>query len=341
VRTKLKILLLVLITVIVVCGVGAAKMFGLRAFIGPRARPLTNRTFERTPARQARGEYLVNAMLACGHCHSPRDWSQHDPPVPAGKMLSGSILQEAGLPGLVVAPNLTPDPETGTGTWTDDMLARSIREGIGHDGRGLFSMMPYWLFKGLSDEDLASVVVYLRSLAPVRNPLPRTRIIFPVNYIMLNEPQPITGQVSQPDISTPVSRGRYLVGLIGCGGCHNSEDNHHKSLPGMAFGGGQMFEGPWGRVASANLTPDASGIPYYDEAMFIRTIRTGYVGARELNPVMPWWSFRYMTDQDLAAIFAYLKTLNPVSHHVDNSLPPTLCPIDGAMHGGGDHNRKQ
>jgi cytochrome c553 len=339
-KTWVKILLAVLILLVVVAAVGAVKVLGPRAFLGPRTRPLTGRTFERTPARRQRGEYLVNAMLACGHCHSPHDWSQHDPPVPAEKKLSGSILQEAGLPGLVVAPNLTPDPETGAGTWTDDLLARSIREGIGHDGRALF-LMPYKIYSKLSDEDVASVVVYLRSLPPARNQLPKTELIVPVKYIVRNGPEPITSPVPEPDLSSPLKRGKYLVGVIGCGGCHTPSDSHHNAIEAASFGGGEIFEGPWGRVASANLTPDASGIPYYDEAMFIRTIRTGYVGARELNPVMPWWAFRYMTDQDLAAIFAYLKTVKPVSHHVDNSLPPTLCPIDGAMHGSGDKNRKQ
>jgi mono/diheme cytochrome c family protein len=340
-KSWLKILLIALILIIVVAGVGAVKLFGPRAFLGPRARPLTNRTFERTPARLQRGAYLVTGMLACVDCHSPHDWSKHDAPVPPGKMLSGSVLPEAGLPGIVVAPNLTSDPETGAGNWTDDMLARAIREGIGHDGRGLFSMMPYGLYRGLPDEDLASVVVYLRSLPPVRNPLPKTQIIFPVKYIMLNEPQPITTPVLEPATSTAVDRGRYLVGLVGCGECHTPVDNHHNFLPHMDFAGGQIFDGPWGKVASANLTTDASGIPYYDEAMFIKTMRTGSVGARELNQVMPWWAFGHMTDQDLSAIFAYLKSVKPAVHRVDNSLPATLCPIDGEMHGGGNQNRKE
>jgi len=81
-----------------------------------------------------------------------------------------------------VAPNLTPDPETGSGNWSDDALARAIREGAGHDGRALFPMMPYENFRYLSDEDVASIVVFLRTLPPVRNPLPTTRLIFPVKY---------------------------------------------------------------------------------------------------------------------------------------------------------------
>jgi hypothetical protein len=109
----------------------------------------------------------------------------------------------------------------------------------------------------------------------------------------------------------------------------------------MEFSGGQIISFPSGKVASANLTPDPSGIPYYDEALFIQAMRTGNIGARELSDAMPWVTLRNLTDQDLAAIFAYLKTLKPVTHRVDNSLPPTLCPIDGAMHGAGDQNHKQ
>ena len=220
-------------------------------------------------------------------------------------------------------------------------MARGIRKGIGQDGRALFEMMPYSNYHGsLSDEDLASIIVYLRSLPPVRNPLPRTEVIFPVKYFMRNDPQPILQSVPSPDLSDPLKRGRYLVNLIGCGDCHTAVDNHHAAIAGTEFAGGQVFEGPWGKVASANLTPDPSGIAYYDEALFIRTMRTGAVGSRELNQFIPWWVFRNMTDQDLTAIFTYLKTLKPINHRVDNSLPATLCPLDGAMHGAGDQNRK-
>jgi hypothetical protein len=106
----------------------------------------------------------------------------------------------------------------------------------------------------------------------------------------------------------------------------------------MDFAGGEIFEGPWGKVATANLTPDPSGIPYYDEALFVQAMRTGSVKARSLNQIMPWHFFRNMTDDDLKADFAYLKTLKPVKHLVDNTEPPTLCKVDKTMHGGGDKN---
>ena len=73
-------------------------------------------------------------------------------------------------------PNITPEKETGAGTWTDDMFARAIREGVGHDGRALSEAMPYFNFKRLSDEDLASVIVYLRSLPPVHHVVPPTKM---------------------------------------------------------------------------------------------------------------------------------------------------------------------
>ncbi len=106
----------------------------------------------------------------------------------------------------------------------------------------------------------------------------------------------------------------------------------------MEFAGGFVLEGPWGRVASANITPDPSGIPYYDEAQFIQTMRTGYVKARKLNQIMPWWHFRDLTDDDLRDLFAFLQTLKPVKHRVDNETPPTPCKLCGNRHGLGDNN---
>ena len=106
----------------------------------------------------------------------------------------------------------------------------------------------------------------------------------------------------------------------------------------MDFGGGVIFDGPWGRVASANITSDASGIPYYDEALFTQAIRTGFVKARPLNPIMPSHTFRGMTNEDIAAVFAYVKTFKTVRHHVDNTEPPTYCQVCRQTHGGGNQN---
>src|SRR5262249_23270020 len=135
------------------------------------------------------------------------------------------------------APNLTPDPETGIGSWSDDALARAIREGIGHDGRTLFPIMPYQRMRALTDEDLASIVVYLRSLAPIRNPLPPSGVPFPLTRLVNGLPEPIHGPVSA-DLSTPEKRGAYLVTIAACGDCHSPIDDRGAAIPGMDFAGG-------------------------------------------------------------------------------------------------------
>ena len=126
--------------------------------------------------------------------------------------------------------------------------------------------------------------------------------------------------------------------IAGCTDCHTPQDAQGQPPVGMDFAGGFIVDGPWGRVASANITTDASGISYYDETTFTQAIRMGFVGARKLNQIMPWHVYRGMTDEDTVAMFAYLKTLKPVRHHVDNTEPPTFCKVCRQTHGGGNQN---
>jgi hypothetical protein len=118
----------------------------------------------RTPERLARGKYIF--MLAdCEGCHSQRDFSLFGGPTVPGRVGAGSVFpKEMGLPGLVAAPNITPDVETGIGAWTDAEKIRAIREGIDRDGRPLFPMMPYERYRNMSDDDVHALVAYLDSL---------------------------------------------------------------------------------------------------------------------------------------------------------------------------------
>jgi mono/diheme cytochrome c family protein len=326
---KISLWAVLCVCVCVLLAVAINFTIGWRPFLGPRKRALTDRHFESTPERVARGRYLVQGLLGCESCHSPKQWEKHGAPNVAGMELAGQVMPLSGLPGRVVAANLTPDPTTGSANWTDDQIARAIREGIGHDDRTIFPMMPYSAYSKLSDDDLAAVVVYLRALTPVHNPLPPTKVNFPVNYLVRGAPQPLTQPVPSPNVTDPVARGKYLAQL-GCG-CHRAVEN-------LPYGGGEYLEGPWGKVTSPNITNDPSGIAYYDEATFIKAMRTGYVGARELNSIMPFGEFQYLNDDDLKAIFAYLRTVPPVKHRVDNTLPPTYCKICKQKHGAGDQN---
>ncbi len=329
-----------LISVMALAGVLAIAVtltIGWRPLIGPKARPLSSRTFQRTPQRLERGRYIATALSGCLYCHSHHDWAAPGTPIVPGTEGAGEIQPETDLPGRIVAPNLTPDPETGAGNWTDDQLARSIREGIGHDGRALFPMMPYTHYREMSDEDVASVVVYLRSLPAVLHELPKTEVIFPVKYLIRGVPEPLISPVGEEDTSDAIKHGSHLVNLAGCSDCHTLRAKG-KNLPGMEFAGGAIFSGPWGNVASANLTPDATGIPYYDEALFLQVMHSGHVGARHLSAIMPVMVYRNLTDSDLQAMFAYLRTLKPVKHRVDNSEPATECKLCRQKHGGGGEN---
>jgi mono/diheme cytochrome c family protein len=334
---RARILILIVVAGVALVIAPITLTIGWRPFIGPKARALTSRKFESTPQRLERGRYLVTGAVGCVGCHSQHDWNTHGAPVIPGTAAGGQWLNVAGLPGRIVAPNLTPDPETGVGTWTDDQLARAIREGIGHDGRALFPMMPYREFRKMSDEDLASIIVFLRTLPPVHSQLPTMEIIFPVKYLIRSAPEPLTAAVASPDPGDRVKYGEYLVTIASCEHCHTPQEKG-QPVAGFAYAGGWLMKGPWGEVTTANITPDSSGISYYDEALFLQVIRTGYVKARKLSSIMPFGDYKNLTDDDLKAIFAYLRTLKPVKHRVDNTQPPTYCRLCRLKHGGGDQN---
>jgi hypothetical protein len=251
-------------------------------------------TIPRTPARLARGQYLVEGLLQCPFCHSDYDFT-HRPARPVeGKKDGGADFDTFGLPkgNRIVASNISSDPDYGAGKWKDADFVRALRRGIGHDGRTLFPLMPYQYFRSLSDEDLASVIVYERSMAPVHIEQPKTTLTDDIKKTF--QPLEAMERVPEPDHSDRVAYGRYLATVGHCEGCHTPEDDHGNPIPGMNFAGGVDMSGPWGPdpkkiipVASLNLTPDPSGISYFDERMFINVIRSGEVNARPLASIMP------------------------------------------------------
>jgi mono/diheme cytochrome c family protein len=309
-----------------------------------------------SPDRLARGQYLVN-LCECFVCHSPLEKGQYETPV-RGKLGAGDIINEKQRK---VAPNLTPDRATGAGSWSDAQLVRAIRKGISHDGRQLSLAMPYDYYSVMTDGDVASVVAYLRSLPAVRNPLPKW---IPTD-VAETPPEPLRSPLTPAEIRGSVDRGAYLVRLARCGLCHTARPAgvswRHRRLD-MEFGGGRRFsttpfydeldpdpatalapgarrEGSSGIVVSPNITSDPSGIAFFDEDIFIKTIRTGRVaGIRPLSGAMPWDRFRLLSDADLSAIFLYLRSVPPVRHRVNNADPPTWCPRCGRLHGLGELN---
>lgn len=154
--------------------------------------------------------------------------------------------------------------------------------------------------------------------------------------------RPLTARRFEPP-QARLDRGTYLVtsAQAPCALCHSTRDDQGNKTKGFAFAGGTAmpFEGRK-TVYTANITPAVNGIPYYTEDLFVEVMRTGKVKARQLDAMMPTRNYRNMTDQDLKDVFAYLKTLTPVDHYVDNTLPPSKCPKCGFTHGGGERNKK-
>ncbi len=302
--------------------------------LATNARPLTNVKFETSEKRIKRGEYLTNGILLCFTCHSPRDTSKPGFPPIESKKGGGVILYDTEK-GRLVAPNITPDKETGAGNWTDDMFARAIREGVGHDGRALAPQMWWTSFRDLSDEDLASVVVYLRTLAPVKNKLPKRKFSEEKEKILQTRSKPLLTPVKAPDLSDLVTRGRYYLKTADCAGCHTG---WYKRNPGF-YGGGNDLQRiqDTSYVFSTNITPHATGLQGWSPELFTHVIRTGKSGV--LDPVMPWVAYKNMTDEDLKAILMALQKLPPVNHKVVNGIKETYCEVCEMSHGYGENNK--
>ncbi len=300
--------------------------------LAPGARPLTDAVFKVTPERLERGSYLAEGPLACILCHSKRDKMLPGWPIVKGTEGAGQVIFENG-DTVLASPNLTPDEESGVGTWTDDMLARAIREGVGHDGRALSRFMPYTGYQYLSDEDLKSIVVFLRSLNPVRHEVPRTRIGESKKDSWGPRRIRIGAPVAHPDMSDLLTRGIYLVKAADCRSCHTTQQPRS---PGN-FGGGDIYhEDTESPVFSGNITSHNSGVGSLTPEAFASIIRTGKGGT--LDGEMPWQAYKNSTDEDLAAMLHFLKTTYPINHTVLNRVSPSFCEVCGQRHGLGEIN---
>lgn len=306
---------------------GGAAYLGLRK---PAMRPAANLRVAMTPERIERGKYLFEYAAGCADCHSGRDFSKFGGPIIAGRTGAGlAFPRELGLPGELVAPNITPDKETGIGSWTDGEKIRAIREGVSRDGRALFPFMPYMNFARMSDGDVESVVAYMNTLPAVNNDPGRTRLDFPLSLLVKGMPQPLAGPVPQPDRSDRVKYGEYLAAIGDCMTCHTLAERGNP-VKGMEFAGGREFQIGSLLVKSANITPDeTSGIGKWDEARFVSKFK-GYANMHAGNApaanqsnftLMPWLVYSRMEEDDLKALYAYLRTVKPVFNPVETHPP--------------------
>ena len=280
-------------------------------------------TVRATPEMLQRGEYIARHVSLCAGCHSARDWRYYAGPLISGTEGRGGerFGEEVGIPGNLYAPNITP---AGIGDWTDGELIRAITSGVNKSGKPLFPLMPYLNFGQLSQEDVYSVVAYIRSLPPIKYEVPERSLNFPLNLIVRTIPQAGHFQ-PPPDTSDEVAYGRYMITAAGCAECHTPMD-HGKPLPGMEYAGGMEFRFPDGSVVrSANITPDkGTGIGDWTKEFFIEQFKeyekpeaATITPEPRKNTMMPWTLYSGMKDKDLAALYAYLRTVPAVSHQVE------------------------
>jgi mono/diheme cytochrome c family protein len=248
-----------------------------------------------------RGTYLMQSVVACGNCHTPKGPNGDI----AGMELAGMAPFEKNPAFDANAPNITQDKETGIGSWTDAQIIASIREGKRPDGTIIGPPMPIGLYRGMSDWDVQAIVTYLRTVKPIKNEIPKSvyRIPLPPAY-----GPPV---VSVPEVPREdrVAYGAYLAGPAGhCVECHSPLGEKGPDLVNQLGAGGFEFHGPWGVSTSSNITPTGLGERSYAEIRQMITTGTRPDGSRMLPP-MAYPYYANIREEDLLAIVAYLRTL--------------------------------
>lgn len=264
----------------------------------------------------ARGKHLVTGPAHCIDCHS---WIHNkDSALRMGENVSLVGGTAFNLPfGTFYTRNLTPDKETGIGNMTDGEIARVLRYSVKKNGEAVLPFMP---FQNLSDEDLTAIISYLRSLQPVRNPVPDHQYNVVGNLIkaFLIKPAGPTEKIAVAvKEDTTAEYGRYMVmAVANCNECHTKRDAIGNYV-GEPLAGGTVFEEK-GKptLISPNLTPDSSGRLFkWSQELFIKRFRMGRIIPYSH---MPWESFSRMSDTELKAIYKYLQTLKPVRTVIKN-----------------------
>lgn len=270
----------------------------------------------------ARGEYLANHVTVCIDCHSIRDTAHFSMPIVPGTEGGGAAFaftKTEFVPGEVTPPNITP---AGLKDWTDEEIIRAITRGINRKGDTIFPIMPYHSYSKMTADDIKSIVAYIRTLKPVEHSTPARKMEVPMSMF---GPLP-DGDLSKntmPDPADKIAYGAYLTRSAACADCHTPMGPKGPDFSRI-FSGGTVFENPIFKVAVANITPDtATGIGAWTEEMFVNKFKTNASEAvlqtkpGRQNSFMPWSMYGKMKEDDLKAIYAFLRTVKPVTNKVE------------------------
>jgi mono/diheme cytochrome c family protein len=250
-----------------------------------------------------RGDYLVNGILTCGNCHTPKG--------PTGdimdKAYSGGLSWDEP-PFKVTAPNITQDKETGIGNWSDADIKKLMRTGERPNGVHIAMIMPTGFYHIMTERDLDAVVAYLRTIKPIKN-----TVAEPVYKMQQVEVVPPGGEgrYTEAMMSDKLKKGFYLVTIAHCMECHTPMGPRGREFSAKLGTGGFEFPGPWGVSVARNITQSKEkGIGNWSDEEIKRAITQGI--DRQGKPLKPPMGFHYyatLTADDLDAIVAYMRTV--------------------------------
>ncbi|WP_247234592.1 c-type cytochrome [Telluribacter sp. SYSU D00476] len=304
------------------CLVAASSCTSYQKRIGPAP----DLKVEITPKRVERGKYLANNVAVCMDCHSQRDYTRFSGPAKAGTFGGGGEVfdKKMGLPGTFYGKNITPHA---LGNWTDGEIYRAMTSGVSKNGKALMPMMPYLAYGKMDSEDVKSIIAYLRTLPAVTNDVPESRPMAVVKPVFKKMTRRAEHQ-AMPSPQDTVAYGKYLVGAAGCYDCH-TQRRMGMPIKSKGFAGGVSLKMPAGTLTSANLTPDIeTGLGSWTKESFISRFKSYQPGTfvpfevhDGFNTIMPWTFYSGMSEQDLGAMYAYLRTLKPIKQKVEKFRP--------------------
>ncbi len=301
--------------------ISAAGLYAYFFAYLPRNIPVPDLKIELTSERVSQGEYLANAVFGCMYCHSERDWSLFGGPIKPGGLGKGGEVFDAsvGVSGKITAGNITP---FGIGDWSDGEVYRAIVNGLHRDGYAMFPIMPFDVYLHLEEEDIVSIIAYLRTLpASEGGPYGGRKLSRIMEFVANSRVLP--ADPWQVDDTNPLSRGEYITIIAGCRFCHTPANERMQPYEDMRFGGGLAMLANGRKVYSANISPDLeTGIGRWSEADFIARFREFSDARIPVSEIgfqtqHAWTEYAQLSDADLAAMFAYIMAQPPVSNRVD------------------------
>lgn len=250
-----------------------------------------------------RGDYLVNTVMTCGNCHTP-------------KGPNGDIMDKAFSGGLswdeppfkVTAPNITQDKETGIGIWSAADIKKLLRTGVRPNGVAIATIMPTGFYGIITEHDMDAIVAYVRAIKPIKNKVPDPIYKMPqVRQIFPGAEKAYTESM----FKNKLKHGFYLATIGHCMECHTPMVKGQRDWAKDLGRGGFQFPGPWGVSVSRNITGSKTvGLGSWTDAQIKHVITSGVdKDGNHLKPPMGFPYYARMTDGDLNDVIAWLRTV--------------------------------